>query len=113
MKKYFFLLAFTFFIFSCSEKQVTIPDDVIKEKEMTAILTDVHIAQAALSNKSQTDSSSYKITDYVNEILKDHNISQEDFTRSLKFYSENPEILQQVYDSVITGLSRIEAGVER
>ena len=113
MKKIVLFLCITIFQSSCAEKEISIPDDVMKQKEMTAILTDVHIAQASLTSRIPIDSSSFSMNDYLNTILKNHKTKREDFLRSLKFYSDNPEILEQVYDSVITGLSRMEASAEK
>lgn len=93
---------------ACSEKHVSIPDDVIKQKEMTNILTDIHLAQSALGELSRTDTATFTMKDYLAYILKQHNVKKEELIHSMKFYSEQPEILGQVYDSVITRLSRLE-----
>ncbi len=106
------ILCLTLLFFACTKKEVVIPDDVLKQKEMTAILTDVHIAQSAIGNAITTDSSKYTMADYLEYILADHQTTKKEFTASLKFYSDHPEMLQAVYDSVITGLSKIEAGLE-
>ena len=113
MKKPLLTMLITFLFFSCSEKKITIPENVLDEKEMTSILSDIHIAQAAKNNSNMTDSSGYTMSEYTNAILKNHNSTKDKFLSSLQFYSDNPEILQQVYDSVITSLSRIEAASEK
>jgi hypothetical protein len=100
-------------IFSCARKKIEVPKDIIQQKEMTAILSDIHIAQAAIGNTVNIDSSDYTMNDYLKNILKDHQTSREEFMNSLKFYSNNPELLQEVYDSVLTSLSKIEAGLEK
>ncbi len=93
---------------ACSEKPVSIPEDVIKQKEMAVILTDIHLAQSAIGDLSRTDSVTFTMKDYLAYILKKNHVKKDDLLRSLKFYSEQPEILGQVYDSVITRLSRLE-----
>ena len=95
------------------EKEISIPDNVLKQKEMTSILTDVQIAQASLNSKARSDTSAQSMNEYIFNIMKKHNTTKQEFLISLKFYTDHPEILQQVYDSVITGLSRMEAGVEK
>ena len=79
---------------------------------MTSILTDIHIAQSAINNKVRNDTTSYTLNDYLIFILKEHKTQKKDFLISLKFYSDHPEILQQVNDSVLTSLNRLEAGTE-
>jgi hypothetical protein len=109
MKKIDFLLFTIIILFTaCSEEPVSIPDDVIKQKEMAVILTDIHLAQSAIGDLSRTDSVTFTMKDYLAYILKRNHVKKEDLLRSLKFYSEQPEILGQVYDSVITRLSRLE-----
>ena len=108
MKKIIFCFFIVGFLASCAEKEVNIPEDVLKQKEMTSILTDVHIAQTSISNAIRTDSIVHTMTDYLNYILEKHHTTKKNFQISLKFYSNHPEMLQQVYDSVITGLSKIE-----
>lgn len=95
------------------EKEINIPEKILKQKEMSSILTDIHIAQSAVNNKIVTDSMNYTFNDYLNYILKQRKIKKEEFLSSLKFYSEHPDILQEVYDSVLTSLSRMEASTEK
>ena len=113
MKKIIFFISTAFIISSCMEKEISIPENILKQKEMSSILTDIHIAQSAINNKIVTDSMNYTINDYLNYILKQHKTEKEDFLASLKFYSEHPDILQEVYDSVLTSLSRMEAATEK
>jgi hypothetical protein len=109
MKKIFFL----FFLFaSCSEKPVEIPADVINRDEMASILTDISLAQASYSVRVHADSVKYKMSDYVNQVLIQHSTEKDKFLLSLKFYGEHPEVLQQVYDSVITNLSKLQGETE-
>lgn len=113
MKKIIFFISTAFIISSCLEKEINIPENVLKQNEMSSILTDIHIAQSAVNNKIVIDSMNYIFNDYINYILKQRKIKKEDFLSSLKFYSEHPDILQEVYDSVLTSLSRMEASTEK
>ena len=113
MKKNIVIVFVFFFIWSCVEKEITIPENVLKQNEMTSILTDFHIAQSAVNDKIRIDSSLYTMNDYLIYILKEHKTQKKDFTRSLKFYSDHPGMLKLVYDSVITNLSRMEARDEK
>ena len=113
MKKIILFISSAFTISSCMEKEINIPEKILKQKEMSSILTDIHIAQSAVNNKIVTDSMNYTFNDYLNYILKQRKIKKEEFLSSLKFYSEHPDILQEVYDSVLTSLSRMEASTEK
>lgn len=99
---------FSLLFFSCSEKQVTIPENVINQKEMASILTEIHLSQAAFGDQSLNDSLKFSQNDYITFILKQHKVEKDSFLNSLKFYSNHPEILESVYDSVITTLSKLQ-----
>ena len=107
------LLIISVVLFSCSRKEVIIPDDVLKQKELTIILTDIHMTESMISNKSKSDSINYTLNDYLPGILKEHHTDKETFLRSLKFYSDNTQMIQEVYDSVITSLNRIQGELEK
>jgi hypothetical protein len=110
MKKIIFFVLL--FISACSEKPVEIPADVISKDEMAKVLTDITLAQSAYSTRLKTDTIKYRLNDYVNQVLIRHSLEKEKFLVSLKFYSEHPKVLQQVYDSVITGLSKMQGETE-
>ena len=106
--KFIYTAVFLYFITSCSQKQVQPPHDVLSRTQMTEVLRDIHIAQSFMINKSRSDSSAYSIHDYFPVIFKEHHTDRKTFDRSLKFYSANPELLKEVYDSVITSLTRMQ-----
>ena len=112
MKKLITLLLLVTTLIACSKKKPAIPEDLISMKELQEILSEIHLAQAASSNAVLSDSTLYNNKEYVNYILKQHNIEREKFLKSMKFYTENPELLEEVYDSVITQLSRMQGESE-
>lgn len=112
MKRFFILFLFAFAIFACSKKKASIPEDILSMKDMQEILADIHLAQAASASVVLSDSSIYNTKEYVNYILKDHHVTRERFLTSMKFYTENPALLEEVYDSVITDLSKLQSESE-
>jgi hypothetical protein len=100
-------------LFSCTRKELIVPEDVLPAKELTSILTDIHLAQSMLNNKSKSDSINFTVNDYLPVVLKEHHTDKETFLRSLKFYSDNTEKIQEIYDSVITSLNRIQGEMEK
>lgn len=113
MKNIFCISLLISLFVSCGKKEASIPPEVLNQMEMTAILTDIHLAQAAVNNSGRIDSTSYFISDYVEYILKEHNTTKDKLSASLKFYSDNPGMLQVVYDSVLTSLSKLESELEK
>jgi len=100
------------FLFSCSEKKPGIPSTVINPGKMVSILTDVHIAQAAVSSYSPGDTLRYTVGDYMPAIFKNHGTTQQQFDSSLKYYSSNPALLDSIYKEVLEELSRKEGEVD-
>lgn len=111
MKKIIFLIVITLMI-SCGKKKTEVPATIISMQEMKVVLTDIHLAQAAAGNGAVVDSSVFNNKEYLEYILKSHQIKRAEFIKSLNFYSANPELLQEVYDSVLVDLSKIQSESE-
>jgi Domain of unknown function (DUF4296) len=103
-------------LFSCGKKKTdfAIPDDVIKRGEMVKILADVHIAEATINlrNVAVPDVRNLNAALYKNIFVK-HQITKEEFTKSYNFYSNNTELFNEMYDSVIMELNKMQAEVEK
>lgn len=111
------LLRFTVVIFpfllviSCSSKEDEIPPGIIPRDKMISILIDVQQAEAKIQTYNlQANDSTRKIEyGYYSHIFKKHHIKSSEFESSFKFYSKNLELLNKMYDEVITGLSKRQA----
>lgn len=96
---YFFALTSLFLILSsCAYKQeVAPPPDLIEEGQMAEIITDISISEAILTNVPLAS-----MNDSIKRInvLKEHGVSSQRFLSSMKYYSENPYKLQDIYMQV-------------
>lgn len=111
MKKIYYIFSLIFLL-SCahSKDEVIIPDDIIPPPEMINIIIDFHIAEAALvdcQNKKE-DVNTTTIM-YYNSIMKKHNITRAKFDKSMKFYTENIQLLQLIYEEVGNELSTMQS----
>jgi Domain of unknown function (DUF4296) len=101
MKRIIFGLAILFFV-SCSGK-TNVPADMIPPLKMQQILMDVLIVDAVNSEKAGADTS-IKLMDVnsksVIQVLKSHNISVKEFSRSYDFYLSHPDVLKPIADSL-------------
>lgn len=82
------------------------PDYVIKSKEMTGLLVDIHKGEGLLDlsgGQYRTDSMKKAIKQSV---LLDHGVTQEQFDTSLVWYGHNLEKYIEVYDGVIAQLEK-------
>lgn len=92
---------------SCSAPKVTIPNDVLSKENMVAILTDIHLAESAVTLKfTNKDTSMLQAAEYNNFIFKNHKTTKEQFNKSYDFYVAHPDILNKIYDDVLTELSK-------
>lgn len=100
----FFILLLAGFIASCSDDSV--PINIIGPDKMTAILKDMHVAEAAVSVDVPGDSVRQYIADYYTAIYKKHNISQKEFNKSFDYYISHPAKLDKVYQKIIDEINR-------
>lgn len=82
------------------------PEEVIPQEEMVRLLTDIHKAEGYVAVKRGThDSLMVPIEDLYGRIYEKHNITSEEFDRSLNWYVKHPEVLHPMYREVIEELS--------
>ena len=109
MKQLFFIPLF--FIFSCSSKEVKIPEDIIAKEAMIEIYKDVHISDGMVTNQQIKG---VKITNqlkksYLIAVLKKHNISMEAYEKSNAFYENNAAVMVDLYGKVMIEISKDQA----
>lgn len=97
----------------CKQPLPDIPSDVLPTEKMVKILADMHIADAVAENKKANEGKDNVALskDYYRQIYKIHNVTEEEFRRSYKFYEDNPGWMDKVYVQVITELSKKQAEV--
>jgi hypothetical protein len=101
---------------SCSSrKNKAEHKDIIPEKDLISILTEVHIADGLLSlpkiryiySKGDT------LSTYI-DIFKKYGYTKEQMDRTMRFYFiQRPKKLIEIYDKVLGGLSVMESRVEK
>ncbi|HEY6159851.1 MAG TPA: DUF4296 domain-containing protein [Bacteroidia bacterium] len=104
LKKFLFIL-FSVSIFSCGSGD-PIPPGVLSREKMEKVLTQIHLTQAVRQQKLIQQQ---PVTDTTfNEVFKNEQVTQEQFDNSMKFYTSHPALLDQVYDEVISELTRMQ-----
>ena len=112
MRQGLFFAFILFVICSCTKPKVEIPAGVLHKEQMIPVLADVHIAQAAAAMYQTSDSNRYSLQELMTNIYKIHHTTESQYDSSVAFYSKHPEIMEAIYDSVITVLSRKQGEVE-
>ena len=104
MKIMLFLLSVL--LLACTPSKTKIPTGILSEKEFVNILKEVHLADAAFKiNKSKgMKKAKNSLANNYQSIYKKHNIADSTFSKSLKYYAKNPEILEEIYSTVLREL---------
>lgn len=106
------ILYFHFSLLSCRKKSVEIPADVLKQQEMIAVLVDVQIAEAALTQRAVTGTSLQSYTaSYYKDVFEKHKITPQKYIRSMGWYTRHPELMNKIYEEVINRLSAKQSEV--
>lgn len=95
-----------FLLVSCREKEIPVPApaDVLPGEKMTAIIVDIHIAEASVKLKADSVFAEKEFQ----KIFSKHGATKEQFEKSLNYYIENPEKLNEIYEGVLNDISRMQ-----
>lgn len=89
--------------------------NVLNKKEMIAVLTDIHLAEASLRvgkiQRISAADSNYQKSLYLT-IFEKHDITPGEFRASLRYYTKRISELDEIYAEVITGLAEQEAQLQ-
>jgi len=110
------ILAFSIVAGSCTgRKNKAVHKDIIPEKDLISILTDVHLADGLLSipeikHKFYRGDS---LSSYI-EIIEQYGYTKPQMDRTIRYYFiKKPKKLVKIYDKVLGGLSELESRVEK
>ena len=99
--------------FSCKQKEIIIPNDVIPFDTMVQVLSDVQQSEVAilfLRNKQVIDMP--KPEALYKSILSQHEITTEEFDKSFKFYSSHTVLMEKLFAEIIEELSKRQVQLE-
>ena len=99
--------------FSCADKKViVIPETIFQKQKMAEVMLDLHIMEATMGlNISNPDKVSVGNPIPNFDLLKKNNISKKQYEDSFYFYSQHPDLLNEVYQIVLNDLSKMQAQV--
>ena len=115
----FFVLAT---LSGCKDKGF-VPDRLLTEQEMITIMTDVQIIEADINrqktverDRDPNDTTKVVPKDYVAlaqnyyaQLFEHYGITDTIFTQNMKYYTERPETLEKIMDSVMQRLMKEQA----
>jgi hypothetical protein len=99
---------------ACKQELPSIPSGILPIQKMSPILIDMHVADAVAQNRAQGGVNEKKMTqEYYERIYKIHGVTKEEFTKSYRFYEDNPALFNKLYEEVLNGLSKTESDVSK
>lgn len=99
-------------LFSCAEEKaepVPVPDEVVPAEVMIDVLVDLHIMEASVNLSILHDNKLTRDSAEFHNPYKAHNITKAQFEESFRYYSRDPEVLNEMYEEVISVLNRMHA----
>jgi len=108
------IFLFQFFLFlnliACVEEEAA-PKDLLAPAKMSAILVDLHIAEAKIDhlNLKSVDSAMVAFQYLQELILEKHNTDTTQYFSSYDYYAKNMPKLQEIYQVVVDTLTQMEA----
>ena len=90
-----------------------LPEGVLDEQRMINVLADISVVDGYMSTLMYTDTLRIEGRSYYATVYKNHNISREIFDKSLKYYSNQPVLLDSMYSKVTRKLEAKERFLDK
>ncbi|MBO7617984.1 MAG: DUF4296 domain-containing protein [Bacteroidales bacterium] len=119
MKRLSIIVLLFVLVIACGHKDKGfMPERLLTEQEMIDVMTDVQIIEADLHYQKSLErelSDSIKIEpkdyvklskEYYSQLFEHYGITDSIFSQNIRYYTERPEVLEHIMDSVMNRLSR-------
>ena len=105
MAKKLFLLTVILSLFSCGSDDGTIPEGVLKQEEMVALMIDIRIAEGMVGSVSLgLDSADVLYKALEKRVFEKHGLDSASYVKSYNYYLMHPKLFLDVTDIVIDSL---------
>jgi len=106
-------------LYGCKDKGF-MPERLLDEQEMISIMTDVQVIEADINyqktlerERDPKDTTIIAPKDYVkmskdyyDQLFEHYGITDSIFSQNMKYYTERPEVLERIMDSVVNRLTK-------
>ncbi len=113
---------------ACVRKDKSLmPERLLTEHEMIDIMTDVQVIEADINyqkkqerERDPNDTTKIAVKDYFrmsreyySQLFEHYGITDSIFSQNMQYYTERPEVLERVMDSVMQRLIRVQSEPQR
>lgn len=89
-----------------------VPPGIIPADTMVQVLVDVHLIEASLKVKHVKKEENERFTEYYyDQLFEKHGITREQFDQSIEYYERDSELIDAMYERVITELNKIQSQI--
>ena len=126
MKRFVFIVFVLLLFSACGNKsKAFVPDRLLTEQEMIDLMADVQIIEADINyqktqEREHKDSIPSKPIDpvklsrlYYDQLFEHYGITDSIFKQNIKYYSERPDVLEKIMDSVVQRLTKVQSESQR
>ena len=110
MKKTIILLVLTT-LFSCSNKEKNVPQNLMSEDQMVNFLFDINIINSSRAFRNRSELNYYNIKDSL--LFKKHKIDSIIFSESNFYYASNPKLYLRIYSKLETKLKLLKDSLSK
>ncbi|MDB4126627.1 DUF4296 domain-containing protein [Flavobacteriales bacterium] len=95
-------------LLSCGNPKTEIPQDILSENSFINLLKDIHLAEAKfeLHKIKGMENAKNELAHNYSTIYETHEITPDDFDKTLAYYAQHPEQLEKIYTSVLEQLTK-------
>jgi len=114
MIKLFFISISLFLLSSCynvNRDEPVEPDILLSKEQMVEILTEVQLTEAGFQFKYYRNKAKELKPEFYNKILKQYGITLQQFKDNIDYYNYFPKVMEEIYESVLANLSKIQSEV--
>ncbi|MBR3565407.1 MAG: DUF4296 domain-containing protein [Paludibacteraceae bacterium] len=80
------------------------PRNILSEKKMKALLIDLHKADGVIQESGKIYQGEPWVSAYYESVLDKHGVTQSQFDSTLVWYTDNPNLFDKIYPSVVAAL---------
>ena len=104
----------TLLLLGCEgEPEKAMPAVLLSEPQMVDVMVDVQIIESSISVRKSSDcQTEYLRTHGFDTVFSHHGVTDSIFVENFKYYSETPDVMLRIMDSVVVELNRMKADLE-
>lgn len=95
------------------EPEKAVPSVLLSEPQMVDVMVDVQIIESSISVRKSSDcQTEYLRTRGFDTVFSHHGITDSIFVENFKYYSDDPEAMLRIMDSVVVELNRMKVELD-